>query len=451
MGKFPRCRSRLTGRRKPSQSSLKRGQNLFGEKPHLVHERFIGGIDEPKIEIVGPGIDELLDPVADLGRSADDRRFDAGRGRLFDAFGLSPRILTFAQVAGIARHVGLILRNPFDIFPRLFHGLSDTKAQLEAPIEMRNIPARFPGAVAEISNHCLDDLRSHHEAVNPAIGMVEGEFHRRPFLSTGERVATDPYRDAAGRLGVDNQIVEVDVLAMERGAGLFPYLPHRADVFADHGVPIGVRKKGHSDGLVFFFVRNVRYPDAKNEATARECVHRGKLFCEDDRLAQRQRHDAHSELNSSSHASEKRTNRDRLKLMRLKRIVRVPVRAHPDGILFMPIEGVVNMVHDPDRIVTETLGLPGRFNHPLAAAYRSRSRDSRAESDSWHTSSLERPKINRRSCDRFLYLLCFESVKRALLSVGLTARPKLTKGTCNSRGPRLMRKTPASLDVTRIG
>src|ERR1700746_1880864 len=102
--------------------------------------------------------------------------------------------------------------------------------------------------------------------------MVEGEFHRRPFLSASERIATDPYRDAAGRLGVDNQIVEIDVLAMERGTGFFPNLPPRADVFADHGVPIGVRKKGHSDGLVFFFVRNVRYPDAKNEATARECV-----------------------------------------------------------------------------------------------------------------------------------------------------------------------------------
>ena len=62
--------------------------------------------------------------------------------------------------------------------------------------------------------------------------MVEGEFHRRPFFPAGEGIATDPYGYAAGGLGVDNQVVEVDVLPMERGAGLFPNVSHGSDVFA---------------------------------------------------------------------------------------------------------------------------------------------------------------------------------------------------------------------------
>src|SRR4029450_9821368 len=82
-------------RRKLSASSTKRGQNLLCEKPHLLHKRFIGGIHEPKIEIVGPGINELFDLVADLGGSTDDRRFDARHGRLFRAFGVSPGGLVF--------------------------------------------------------------------------------------------------------------------------------------------------------------------------------------------------------------------------------------------------------------------------------------------------------------------------------------------------------------------
>src|SRR5215470_4212675 len=123
-----------SGSRKLSACSTKRGQNLFCEKPHLLDERFIGGIHEPKIEIIGPGIDEFLDLVADLGGSTDHSCFYAGRGGLFSAFGLSPGILTFPHIARIARHVRLILRNPFDIFPRLFHGFANTKAQLEAPI-----------------------------------------------------------------------------------------------------------------------------------------------------------------------------------------------------------------------------------------------------------------------------------------------------------------------------
>src|SRR5215470_508421 len=173
-------------------------------------------------------------------------------------------------------------------------------------------------------------------------------FHRRPFLAAGERIATDPYGYATSGLGIDNQVVEVDVFTMKRGAGLFPNLSHGADVFADHGIAISVGKKGYSNGFIFSLVRNVRYADPKDESTAGERVHRGELLSKDDRVTQRQRHDTHAELDLFGHAGKKRTNRDRLKLMRLKRIVRVPVRAHPDGILFMPIEGVVNMVHDPD-------------------------------------------------------------------------------------------------------
>src|SRR5262249_22525857 len=105
--------------------------------------------------------------------------------------------------------------------------------------------------------------------------MVQGEFHRRPLLPAGERIATDPYRYAAGGLGVDSQVVEIDVFTMERGAGLFPNLSHGGNVFADHRIAIGIGEKGYSDGFVFAFVRNVRYADAKNESTAIERVHRG--------------------------------------------------------------------------------------------------------------------------------------------------------------------------------
>src|ERR687891_387800 len=108
--------------------------------------------------------------------------------------------------------------------------------------------------------------------------MVEGEFHRRPFLPASEGIATDPYGYAASGLGIDNQVLEVDVLTMERGAGLFPNLSHGGDVFADHGIAIGIGEKRYSDGFIFFFVRNVRYADAKDESTAGERVHRGKLF-----------------------------------------------------------------------------------------------------------------------------------------------------------------------------
>src|SRR5215471_21694337 len=79
-----------SGSRKLSARSTKRGQNLFCEKLHLLDERFIGRIHEPKIEIVGPGIDEFLDLVADLGGSTDHSCFDAGRGGLFSPFGVSP-------------------------------------------------------------------------------------------------------------------------------------------------------------------------------------------------------------------------------------------------------------------------------------------------------------------------------------------------------------------------
>src|ERR671922_1303214 len=116
--------------------------------------------------------------------------------------------------------------------------------------------------------------------------MVESEFHRRPFFAAGEGIATDPYGYAAGGLGVDNQVVEVDVLPMERGAGLFPNLSHGSDVFADHGIAIGVGEKRSTDRFVFCFVRNVRYADAKDKSTAGERVHRGKLFSKDDRIAQ---------------------------------------------------------------------------------------------------------------------------------------------------------------------
>src|SRR6266571_4905859 len=94
-----------TGGCNPSESSMKRGQNLSCEKPHLLHERFIRWIHEPKIEIVGPGIDELLDLVTDLGGSTEHRGFDAGRGRLFRAFGGSPAILALPHISRIARHM----------------------------------------------------------------------------------------------------------------------------------------------------------------------------------------------------------------------------------------------------------------------------------------------------------------------------------------------------------
>src|ERR671922_218088 len=115
--------------------------------------------------------------------------------------------------------------------------------------------------------------------------MFQGEFHRRPFSTAREGIATDPYGYAPGGLGVDNQVVEVDVLPMERGAGLFPNLSHGGDVFADHGIAIGIREKRCSDRFVLFFVRNVRYADAKDESTAGERVHCGKLFSKDDRVA----------------------------------------------------------------------------------------------------------------------------------------------------------------------
>src|SRR5262252_8406641 len=209
-------------------------------------------------------------------------------------------------------------------------------------------------------------------------------FHRRPFLAAGERIATDPYGYATSGLGIDNQVVEVDVFTVKRGARLFPNLSHGADVFADHGIAISVGKKGYSDGFIFSLVRNVRYADPKDESTARERVHRGELFSEDDRVAQGQRHDTHAELDLFGHAGKKRTNGDGFKLMRVERVISVPVRSHADRVLFMPVKRVVNMVHDPDRVVTEILGLSGRFDHSLGTAHRSRRRNSRAESDSSH-------------------------------------------------------------------
>src|SRR5215475_8582068 len=178
--------------------------------------------------------------------------------------------------------------------------------------------------------------------------VIDSEFHRRPFLAAGERIATDPYRYAAGGLGVDNQVVEIDVFTMERGDWFLPNLSQSGDVFADHRIAIGIGEKGYADGFVFSLVRNIRYADAKDESTASECVHRGELFPEDDRVAQRQRHDAHAELDFFGHAGEKRTYGDGLKLMRIERVVRVPERSHADGVLFMPVKRVVNMVHDPD-------------------------------------------------------------------------------------------------------
>ena len=115
--------------------------------------------------------------------------------------------------------------------------------------------------------------------------MVEGEFHRRPFFPAGEGIATDPYGYAAGGLGVDNQVVEVDVLPMERGAGLFPNVSHSSDVFANHGIAIGIGEKRYSDGFVLFIVRHDRYADPKDESTAGERVHRSKLLSKDDRVA----------------------------------------------------------------------------------------------------------------------------------------------------------------------
>src|SRR5215510_12225847 len=215
--------------------------------------------------------------------------------------------------------------------------------------------------------------------------MVDSEFHRRPLFAAGERIATDPYGYAAGGLGVDDQVVEVDVFTMKRGAGLFPNLSHGGNVFADHGIAIGIRKKGYSDGFTFSLIRNVRYANAKDESTAGKRVHRGKLFPKDNRAAQGQRHDTHAELDFFGHACEKRTNGDRLKLVRVERVVGMPVRSHADGVLFMPVKRVVNMVHDPDGVITEILGLSGRSDHSLGAAYRPRSGNSRAESDSTHT------------------------------------------------------------------
>src|SRR5262245_13233936 len=172
---------------------------------------------------------------------------------------------------------------------------------------------------------------------------------------------------------------------MERGDWFLPNLSQSGDVFADHRIAIGIGEKGYADGFVFSLVRNIRYADAKDESTASECVHRGELFPEDDGVTQRQRHDAHAELDFFGHAGEKRTNGDGLKLMRVERVVRVPERSHADGVLFMPVKRVVNMVHDPDGVITEILGLSGRFDHSLGAAYRPRSGNSRAESDSTHT------------------------------------------------------------------
>src|SRR5215470_8176887 len=150
-----------SGSRKLSACSTKRGQNLFCEKPHLLDERFIGGIHEPKIEIVGPGIDEFLDLVADLGGSTDHSCFYAGRGGLFSTFSVSPGVLAFPHIARIARHVGLVLGDPCDIFARLFHCLADAQSQLKAPVEVGNVPACLPGGVGEIPNHRSDGLWSH--------------------------------------------------------------------------------------------------------------------------------------------------------------------------------------------------------------------------------------------------------------------------------------------------
>src|SRR5262249_7471993 len=138
--------------------------------------------------------------------------------------------------------------------------------------------------------------------------MVEGEFHRRPLFAAGERIATDPYGYAAGGLRGDDQVVEVDVFTMKRGAGLFPNLSHGGDVFADHRIAIGIRKEGYSDGFIFSLIRNIRYANAKDESTAGECVHCSELFPKDDRVAQRQRHDTHAELDFFGHACKKRTN-----------------------------------------------------------------------------------------------------------------------------------------------
>src|SRR5215468_8247995 len=228
--------------------------------------------------------------------------------------------------------------------------------------------------------------------------MIESKFHRRPFLAACERIATDPYRYAAGGLGEDSQVVEIDVFTMKRGAGLFPNFSHGGDVFADHRIALGIGKKGYADGFVFDFVRNIRYTDAKDESTASERVHRGELFPKNDRVTQRQRHDAHAKLDFFGHAGEKRTNGDGLKLMRVERVVRVPERSHADGVLFMPVKRVVNMVHDPDGVITEILGLSGRFDHSLGTAYRPRSGNSRAESDSTHTFTSTRKSLINISC-----------------------------------------------------
>src|SRR5262245_62308941 len=104
--------------------------------------------------------------------------------------------------------------------------------------------------------------------------MIESKFHRRPFLAACERIATDPYRYAAGGLGVDSQVVEIDVFTMKRGAGLFPNFSHGGDVFADHRIAIGSGKEGDADGFVFDFVGNIPYTDAKDESTASERLQR---------------------------------------------------------------------------------------------------------------------------------------------------------------------------------
>src|SRR5262249_16036508 len=118
---------------------------------------------------------------------------------------------------------------------------------------------------------------------------------------------------------------------------------------------------------------------------ARERVHRGELFSKNDGVTQRQRHDAHAKLDFFGHAGEKRTNGDGLKLMRVERVVRGRERSHADGVLFMPVKRVVNIVQDPEGGISEILGLSGRFDHSVGAAYRPRSGNSRAESDSTHT------------------------------------------------------------------
>ena len=56
--------------------------------------------------------------------------------------------------------------------------------------------------------------------------------------------------------------------------------------------------------------------------------------------------------------------------------------------------------------------------------------------------------INRRSRDRFLYLLCFVSVKWTLLSIGLTARMLSFTAFVEKCARRTMRKLPIKLGVS---